>query len=219
MLKLKNILIVVVVALVAIAVGYKLNSTQNYSTGTAGQGVPSGFDNVNLWGGLQVGVSEGNPNVMPVYGVGSIWASGAIVSSSTAYIQGGGVTTGGLCTLSAASTTNTVYLTVSNLACSTLSVTTGTTTVALSVVMPASSTISTNLFAGDVRSLNIYAASTTGGNLIISATTTAGFSMNSPLGIASTTAATTTISAGEIGILNYTRLPTTDIYGGILPYK
>lgn len=83
----RKILLIVTISLVIIgilsAIVKSPVSHKKYSVGSAGNGVPSGFDNVNLTGSLQVGISAGNPNVMPTYGVGSIFALGQIVSSST----------------------------------------------------------------------------------------------------------------------------------------
>lgn len=207
----------IIAAIIIVVVGI-IYLVPNHSSvkGISGTGEPSGFDNVSLTGGLKVGVAQGDVS-LPGYGVGSIWASSTIISSSTLYAQGG-ITSGGICSISSASTTATIYLTNLNLLCTELSITSGTSTT-LIVTLPASSTMTALSYPGDASNLYIYAASTTAGNLIIAGTTTAGFSINSTLGIASTTAATTTVIAGEAGIFDYFRLSTTDMYGMITPNK
>ncbi len=215
MTKSNKILAVVVAILAVISIALFMGK-KNYAVGSAGNGVPTGFDNVNLTGALQIGVTEGNPNVFSPYGVGSLWTSGVIVSSSTLYTQGGS-TSGGLCTVSTVAASTTLTLTAANLACSTLSITSGTSTT-LTVTLPATSTITSRLlYSGDVERLMIYSASTTAGVIVFSNGT--GFTLLSPLTIASTTAATTTLSAGKLAELSIVKLPTTDIEAIFLPAK
>lgn len=129
----------------------------------------------------------------------------------------GSILPGGACAVSTAASASTLTLTAANFAdCSLLSITSGTSTT-LTVTLPASSTLSTFAATGDSQSLNIYSASTTGGSIVLAAGT--GFSIESAITAASTTAATTTLSAGKMGSLNISRIPTTDLIGIFSPAK
>jgi len=148
---------------------------------------------------------------------GLVLSSSGITSGLPSYFASSSVS-GGVCSVSTASTTATLQLTVSNLTnCSLLSITSGTST-ALTVTMPASSTMSTITNSGDSQGIMIYSASTTGGTIVFAATTS-GFSLMSPLTLASTTAATTTLNAGKVAQLNFVRLPTTDVAGVLVPAR
>lgn len=213
--KLEKILIVVgiitAIILSIVALESKPLAHSVVMTGSvAGQGVPSVYDNVSLTGILQTGVNpNGNLNAIP-----SQFATGTI------YAQGG-VIQGGNCSIVQASSTltpNTIYLTASQIfGCTLLSITNGSTTGALAVVLPASSTVTSLANAGDTSDMSIYAASTTAGNIIVQATTTAGFSISSPIGIASTTAASSTYPSGKTGELIVNRLPTTGLNAELIP--
>lgn len=140
-------------------------------------------------------------------------------SSATAgYYSASGGVVGGICSVSTAISASTLTLTNANLSgCETLSITSGTSTVTLAVTFPASSTMGTLANSGDVQHLVVYAASTTAGSIQFVAGT--GFGLLSPLTVASTTAATTTIAGGGLAALDIVRLPTTDIKAVILPSK
>lgn len=204
----KNIKLGLAVLAIVIIAGVTIFSFGSKSGSVAsGYGVPTVFDNVNLLGSLVTGVSTGNPTVSPNtnYSAGTVYAAGDLIQ-------------GGLCTITAtASSTASIQLTSANLGCTTLVVNTASTTGTLTLVLPASSTMTSLANIGDESDTYVYAASTTGNNIVIAATTTAGYSISSPIGIASTTAASTTIQAGKIGILFSTRLPTTNIYGVVVP--
>lgn len=203
MTKLQKILIVVVVAVALVVVGWVAHTSPKPIAmvgEVAGQGVPSGFDNVSLTGVLQVGVNpNGNLNAIPTqFATGTVYAQGDLIQ-------------GGAC---AVSSTTSITLTAANLQCTELSVTNlgaGT----LTVTLPASSTLTYLANNGDETDTYIYAASTTAGNLLFANGT--GYTLNSPITSASTTAATSTITAGAMGSINTLRLPTTNLIGLILP--
>jgi hypothetical protein len=206
MTKIQKILIVVVVAIALVLIGWvahKPSSSPAMVGAVAGQGVPSGFDNVSLTGILQVGVNpNGNLNAIPTqFATGTVYAQGDLIQ-------------GGLCSVSSVVSTTTLNLTAANLECSTLSITNSSSS-ALTVNLPASSTLTYLANAGDETDTYIYSASTTGANITIANGT--GFTLNSSLTTASSTAATTTITAGTLGYIASVRLPTTNLIGLMLP--
>lgn len=129
-------------------------------------------------------------------------------------IEGNGVSSA--CSLTPASSTAGVTLTAANLICSTLFVTSATSTT-FTLTLPASSTMSSLVNSGDSQLTYIYAASTTAGNIVLAGGT--GFTLASPIAVASSTAASSTIAAGTVGILDQVRLPTTNLIGIITPSK
>lgn len=212
--KLKYIIGIVAVLILALFVKFE----PGVLVAGAGSGEPSGFDNVPLTGGLKLGVTPGDVS-LPSYGNGSLLVTGPLVASSTAYFAQD-IVEGGICSRSLASTTNTYLVTSSDLQnCSMISITSGSTTGSVAVQLPATSTVTGFVNPGDSATLYVYAASTTANNLVITATTTAGFAIASPIGIASTTAASSTIPAGNVGILDILRLPTTNMTAVITPSK
>lgn len=160
--KIKSILTVVVVTIVMnilfslVSPGAQVaQNAQSQLVG--GNGVPSGFDNVNLWGALQVGISEGNPNIMSGFGTGSISATGLITSSSTIY-AGNGLLQGGVL-----STTTGASMTLRASDFSTQSLISMLPTVgAITVTMPASTTLNSLLpNAGDSKEFVFHNSTTT----------------------------------------------------------
>lgn len=144
----------------------------------------------------------------------------AQVSTGEVYNQGGqveGNPLNGSCSIApAASTTPNINLTAANLTCATLIVTTATTSI-LTLTLPASSTLSQFTNLGDGNQIYIDAASSTGGNLQLLAGT--GFQLNSIIAVASSTAASTTIVAGDMSIFDYAKTSAATTTGILSPSR
>ncbi len=193
--KIKYLLAVVVVALVAYLI--LTHSSQNLVGQASGSGTPTVYDNVNLLGEMQVGVTAGNPTIFSPYGAGTIWASGAIVSSSTIYAQAG-LTQGGVQTLA---TSSSGTLTPTQISSSLLVVNVSTGTGAITLTLPATSTLASFVpNVGDVQQLVIYNASTTHAGITLAGST--GVTLQAPIN-ASTSKA---IAGGDTAILEFIRV-------------
>lgn len=143
------------------------------------------------------------------------------------YTQGGIQFGGGSSSLTIASSSTTTALTAVNFGTNNVGVvnsnynliliTTGTTTYTEAINLPASSTFPTSFLpnAGDSDDIYFYAASTTASNLILVSGT--GFTIKSPIGVASTTAASSTLQAGGVVVMNILRLPSGNLLGLLMP--
>jgi len=195
---LKYIIAIVVVVLV-LAGGYDLVKGNAVTGGAAGQGEPSGFDNVSLTGGLQVGVTS-LPGAIPVGGVGSILANGGIVSGVAETVNTG------------SAATETIQL--ADLVAANLFQVTGSGTVATVVNFGSTSTIMA-LFPNIGSSDQIYIQNASTTNPILSIAG-GGFTLingtNATSGLA-----TSSIPAGAIASLNLLRV-STNVIDAIIDY-
>ncbi len=194
-----------IVGLLAIFGAYKLLPTSVARYG----------DISHISGGLQVMLS----NVGDTFTVGTTATGFSISGSAGSVYTGGGITFGGgVYSTSTASTSAAVTLSALAFPYNLISFTTGTSTTNV-ITLPASSTFPTTWLAnaGDSDDIYIYAASTTGGVLQFANGT--GFTLSSPIGIASTTAASSTIPAGSVAVLKVLRLPNTNLQAVFIPTK
>lgn len=166
-----KIWIVSLVVLFILIAGFIIyNPKKNIVGEAAGLGVPTGFDNVNLTGALQVGVTQGNPNVMPTLGNGSISATGEITTTGTIYAPGG-FSQGGVYSTTTPVTATSVTLSPAALAASVVLFNSGTTS-AFTLTLPASSTLTSFIpNVGDTATVVFYNASTSMGTVNIIAGT------------------------------------------------
>lgn len=156
----KSLLTVVVVALIVSVVINLLSPRTQVVTKsqlTGGSGTPTVLDNLNLFGALQIGISDSNPLVMSGFPTGSLSLTGLISASSTLYAQQGVIAGGAISTTTPASMT----LSVNDLSTTTY-ISMLPTVGAITVTMPASTTFSSFLTnAGDSKEFVIHNSTTT----------------------------------------------------------
>lgn len=163
----KTIIGIAIAVIVALLVGYVVARTTSSGGATlaGGSGVPTVFDNVNLTGSLQTGVSVNNAQTLTTHGAGSLFANGTLGSSGIIY-GATGVTEGGI-----NSTSTPASLTLAATDIQNISLLNDTPTVgSVTLTFPASSTLTSYLAnPGDSDTFAIFnATSTSGVNLTIS---------------------------------------------------